>query len=284
MRFYQFIITVAACALLTGCTEPGETTAVGAATGGVIGAGLGAIVGNQTGSTGAGLVLGSVAGAAAGVAVGNAIEGQEEAIRTQDEALERQENLLAAQKAEIRELRALGQDSVSFRGGERRLPAENSAYNGAPIRGSYRGWQPAQSENSPSSLQEKNLLADESRSAAEPVSGDSSLVNTEPAAAETLEDSGRYAGQGSTECMQADDEAKSALSMSSASDKLLHLRRALRLCPGRAALHVSLGRVYLGLSRRADAEFEFKEALRLDPASEAAKSSLAALNPDSHNQ
>jgi tetratricopeptide (TPR) repeat protein len=280
MKFYQLILTATACALLSACTEPGETTAVGAATGGVIGAGLGAIVGNQTGSTGAGLVLGSVAGAAAGAAVGNAIEGQEEAIRTQDEALERQENLLAAQKAEIRELRQLGQDSVSFRGGERKLPAGNSEYNGAPVRGSYRGWQPVQPENPAPALQEKNLLADQSQSGAEPVSGDSSLVNTEPAAAETLEDSGRYAGQGSAECLQADDEARSALSMSSPSDKLLHLRRALRLCPGRAALHVSLGRVYLGLSRRADAEFEYKEALRLDPASEAARSSLAALSSE----
>ncbi len=97
---------------LSACTEPGQTTGLGAATGGVIGAGLGAIVGSQTGSAGTGLVIGSVAGASAGGLVGNALEAQDKAIRTQDEALERQQRIMQAQRNEIEELRR-GNDSAS---------------------------------------------------------------------------------------------------------------------------------------------------------------------------
>ena len=54
MRTVHFGLAVLGCSLLLGCTQPGETTGVAAATGGVIGAGLGAIVGNQTGDAGSG--------------------------------------------------------------------------------------------------------------------------------------------------------------------------------------------------------------------------------------
>jgi tetratricopeptide (TPR) repeat protein len=91
--------------LLSACTEPGDTTAIGATAGGVLGAGLGAIVGNQTGDTGTGLVIGGLAGAGAGAAVGNALEGQQVAIRQQDEAIERQQKTIQAQNAELKELR-----------------------------------------------------------------------------------------------------------------------------------------------------------------------------------
>ena len=100
-----FTMLSASIFALCSCTEPGETTGIGAATGGVIGAGLGAIVGSQTGSAGAGLVVGSVAGASAGGLVGNALESQDKAIRTQDEALERHQRIMQAQRNEIEELR-----------------------------------------------------------------------------------------------------------------------------------------------------------------------------------
>lgn len=94
----------------SGCTKPGETTGIGAATGGAIGAGLGAIVGNQTGNPGSGLAIGAAAGASAGALVGNALEAQQKTAQQQDEAVERQEALLQAQKSEIEELRRGGAD------------------------------------------------------------------------------------------------------------------------------------------------------------------------------
>ena len=105
------LIALSSTLLLTACTEPGETTAIGAATGGVIGAGLGAIVGNQTGNAGSGLVIGAVAGAGAGAAIGNGLDAQQKSVRTQDEALERQQKMLAAQNAEIKELRNMPRDA-----------------------------------------------------------------------------------------------------------------------------------------------------------------------------
>lgn len=116
MKLSRKITLVLLLSAMTACTEPGETTGIGAATGGVIGAGLGAIVGNQTGDPGAGLVVGAVAGAGAGAAIGNAIEGQEQTIQAQNETLQRQDRTISAQKSEIQELRRMSQDSVNFRG------------------------------------------------------------------------------------------------------------------------------------------------------------------------
>lgn len=96
--------------IISACTQPGEKTAIGAATGGAIGAGLGAIVGNQAGSTGGGLAIGAVAGASTGAYIANAMEAQDKGIREQDEAIERQEQTIKAQRAQIEELRR-GTDS-----------------------------------------------------------------------------------------------------------------------------------------------------------------------------
>ena len=63
-----------------GCTDVGETTQVGAATGGVLGAGIGALVGSTTGDAGGGLVIGGAIGAGTGAAVGNTIQAQQEAV------------------------------------------------------------------------------------------------------------------------------------------------------------------------------------------------------------
>lgn len=112
----RLISMVIFCVSLAACTEPGQMTGIGAATGGVVGAGLGAIVGNQTGNAGSGLAIGAVAGAGAGAAVGNVLEAQDQAIRQQDEAIERQEQVIRAQRGELDQLRRLSQDSVRFRG------------------------------------------------------------------------------------------------------------------------------------------------------------------------
>ncbi len=61
-------------------------------------------------------------------------------------------------------------------------------------------------------------------------------------------------------------------------DKLFHFRRALRLCPDSADYHNGLGEVYLVLNRKNDAEFEFKEALRLNPSLYIAKKNLNMIN------
>ncbi|RMD87382.1 MAG: cell envelope biogenesis protein OmpA, partial [Candidatus Dadabacteria bacterium] len=71
---------------VNGCTVPGDTTKLGAATGGIIGAGVGALVGSQTATPAGGLIVGGLAGSAAGAAVGNALEAHEEQLRRQDEA------------------------------------------------------------------------------------------------------------------------------------------------------------------------------------------------------
>lgn len=109
-----------------GCTNPGETTAIASATGGAFGAGLGAIIGHQTGDPGAGLALGAAAGAGAGAVIGNALEVQEKAMRTQDEAIERQDRLIAAQRAELEELRKQSGDSGQSGWGARGADLDNA--------------------------------------------------------------------------------------------------------------------------------------------------------------
>jgi len=110
-KIFSSGVVVASLMLFSGCTDPGDTTAIGATAGGVLGAGLGAIVGNQTGDTATGLVIGGLAGAGAGAAVGNALEAQQVAVRQQDEAIERQQNTIQAQNAELKELRRGASDS-----------------------------------------------------------------------------------------------------------------------------------------------------------------------------
>lgn len=96
---------------ILGCTEPGDATKMGAATGGAIGAGLGAIVGNQVGNTGSGLVIGAASGAAAGAAIGNALDAQDKKFAAQQENLTRREQALNAQRSEISELRRMNNDA-----------------------------------------------------------------------------------------------------------------------------------------------------------------------------
>ena len=82
----------------------------------------------------------------------------------------------------------------------------------------------------------------------------------------------------SNDCVVAKDEITKANKTEVLADKLFHFRRALRLCPDSADYHNGLGEVYLVLNRKNDAEFEFKEALRLNPSLYVAKKNLNMIN------
>ena len=325
-------VVVVGCGLLfVGCTQPGETTGMAAATGGVIGAGLGAIVGSQTGDAGAGLVIGAVAGSSAGALVGNAIEAQEQTLKTQDEAIERQERVIASQRAEIEELRRLDRDVPSAgradtTRGRFAAPRGSRASEGTVV--PYAVMSPR-----PNGLRETTVApAVRSAPAARavevtkfaPVKESTKAVESKPApakvvankapqvverdteampldetvketviAAESAENlssaqpaaadvtgalQGAHIDQAAgTECANAADEVSKAGLATDSADKLFHLRRALRLCPDNATYHNRLGEVYLTLNRRTDAEFEFREALRIDPNLDAALKNLSVL-------
>jgi thioredoxin-like negative regulator of GroEL len=78
-------------------------------------------------------------------------------------------------------------------------------------------------------------------------------------------------------CEDTTAEQRSARTATDPSDKLLHLRKALRLCPNNATLHHELGKVYSSMNRSADATDEFLEALKVDPTFSAAKVALNEL-------
>ena len=79
------------------------------------------------------------------------------------------------------------------------------------------------------------------------------------------------------ECAQAAQEIEKSNQSSESSEKLFHYRRALRLCPSDARYHIKLGDHYRSLKRLADANFEYKEALALDPANGEAKQRMEDL-------
>lgn len=85
------------------------------------------------------------------------------------------------------------------------------------------------------------------------------------------------ASANSRECKEAFGERDLANEASDSSDKLYHLRRALRLCPGSAPLHYELGKVYGSMERVADAEAEYKQALSIDPKFSAATKAMGEL-------
>jgi hypothetical protein len=82
---------------------------------------------------------------------------------------------------------------------------------------------------------------------------------------------------GSADCLKAEEEIGRVTAETDTADKLFHYRRALRLCPDNAAYHNGLGEVYLSLNRSSDAEFEFREALRVDPRSRQAQKNLDSI-------
>lgn len=313
--------------LLSGCSEIGETTAVGAATGGVIGAGLGAVIGSQTGNAGTGLAIGAAAGASAGAAIGHALEGQDKAMARQDETISRQERKLAAQSSEIEELRRsqseprtsrLKNRDIAYaepRTGKtyqpRDLKADSSSGRqktgtGSSYKTASRLERPDSSRTSTKTssaraeqakastevLTEKTLVAADAGAAPalnNPGEASPAEVARESAAEKLREpsapvepklaDAGKAAAlaAGSDDCAKAADEIQSAERAPEAADRLFHYRRALRLCPQSADYHNRLGEAYLSLNRGADAEYEFKEALNIDPGFSPAKENLSSI-------
>ena len=79
-------------------------------------------------------------------------------------------------------------------------------------------------------------------------------------------------------CAEGKEARDAAASASDNSDKLFHLRKALRLCPNSAETHYELGQAYLHMDRAADASYEFKQALSINPGYAAAKESLKELD------
>ena len=79
-------------------------------------------------------------------------------------------------------------------------------------------------------------------------------------------------------CQQGKEAREAAANASDSSDKLFHLRKALRVCPNSAETHYDMGKVYLSMDRAADANYEFKQALSINPNYAAAQESLGELD------
>ena len=346
-------LLLAACiAANSACTRPQKPTAIGSGVGGTVGAGLGAIIGSQSGNAGGGLAIGALAGAATGALVGNALQAQDEHNRVQDEKLKRQEQMLAAQKNEIAELRDIRSDLAYDRSRanlEERNPFENApryrykststdatspAVERARNRLRQRGPNP-RSESSVYGSSQGAIASDSSytktrtvqkrytppqntrRSIARfdvrtelnnpPKKVPQAVTKTEtietkhqPSIPLTTKSEAKLPGTSKTrsnaiqerdiainapakavvssasspECVEALKERDRANTAQANSDKLYHLRRALRLCPNSAPLHYALGSVYASMDRRGDAENEYKEALRVDPGFSVAQKAL----------
>jgi tetratricopeptide (TPR) repeat protein len=315
MKILSRSIFFVAATGLVACSDinMGDTTTMATATGGALGAGLGAIVGSQTGTAGGGLVLGALAGSAAGYTIGNALEGQEKIIRTQDEAIERHERTISAQRTELEEIRRMNQEPGSSLGAPSGYVPHASL--GRVESGSDR-FAPAPSANRWSNPPAREIPTQEMHRAAEPVreativdhSADYQLnhdirantattlsqkqgarfespaldqrgmaVGANTGALEARVNEAKTANLNTPECIQAEGEVGKARESGELADKLFHFRRALRLCPENPAYHNGLGEVYVSLNRRSDAEFEFREALNLNPNFQPAANNLNSL-------
>ncbi len=302
--------TVAALAV-TGCTKPKQTTAAGSIAGGALGASLGAIVGNQTGNAGSGVAIGAVAGAATGALIGNALQAQNEKSDAQKETLQRQEKAIRAQRSEIEELRRMQSDTgyssartqnvnaylveqkrlqLQKRGPDPRGQTSEARYSPPPL--SVRSSEPLaryEAKSAPSPVKPKRIKTSapgskgiEEKDLASKASTTAHTVKRE-AKAETgtmNEQSTAKVAQNTSKsgCEEGKEAREAAASASDNSDKLFHLRKALRLCPNNAETHYDLGKAYLSMDRAADANYEFKQALSIDPSYQAARESLKDLD------
>ncbi|MEY4669810.1 MAG: Glycine zipper [Pseudomonadota bacterium] len=304
-------LTVTAVAV-TGCTKPKQTTAVSAAAGGAIGAGLGAIVGNQTGNAGSGVAIGAVAGAATGALIGNALQAQQEKLDSQKETLQRQDKAIRTQRSEIEELRRMQSDTgyspartqsvnaylveqkrlqLQQRGPSPRGQSSTSRYSPPPL--AARPSEPLaryESKPAPLPVEPKKVKASppvgkgiEEKDLASQASTTAEVIKTEtqpepiPVKEETTAKIAETT-QATGGCAEGKEARDAAANASDDSDKLFHLRKALRLCPNNAETHYELGKAYLNMDRAADANYEFKQALSIDPAFKAAQESLKELD------
>jgi tetratricopeptide (TPR) repeat protein len=237
--------------------------------------------------------------------VANALQAQQESIRSQDEAIERQERLLQAQRSEINELRTINSDVVEKKriALQKRGPTPSTAYRTASTRST--DWLPATTDSTMRARMNPQATAAKSakpsvppttKAATQPATTRASslpptkiaapaiapLLASEDAASDsessdivTAEKLAGLAIESDSEaCRDAAKEQRAAANADDSSDKLFHLRKALRLCPANAELHHSLGKVYASMNRSSDAKQAFEEALKADPTFSAAKSSL----------
>jgi tetratricopeptide (TPR) repeat protein len=306
------LLTAITTIALTGCTKPKQTTAVGAAAGGAIGAGLGAIVGNQTGNAGSGVAIGAVAGAATGALIGNALQAQQEKVDSQKETLQRQDQSIRAQRSEIEELRRMQSDTgyssartqnvnaylveqkrlqLQKRGPAPRGQSSTSSYSPPPL--AIRSSEPLaryEAKPAPLPVEPKRVKAPapvgkgiEEKDLASAASTNAEAVKTEvkTEAVAIKDDTTAKAAaptQAKSGCEEGKEARDAAASSSDDSDKLFHLRKALRLCPNSAETHYDLGKAYLHMDRAADANYEFKQALSIDPSFKPAQESLKELD------
>lgn len=292
---------------------PQDKTTIGAATGGVLGAGLGAIVGNQTGDPGTGLVVGALAGAGTGAAIGNSLDNQDQALDQQDQAIKRQETALSAHEREIQSMRGTRGDyprtatTGSSTAGSYSASSPRS-YPAYPTRVDSVARNNAADlsarDASPPPLHESNLVGSNEGASVAPAlpaakyaqddwrarpRPNDSPADIQPAPKTGFETSNSNIGDTTTstasardagalgqgdDCTEAQREASKGDAAADGADKLFHFRRALRLCPSDPRLHNSLGKTYVKLNRKADAEFEFNEALNLNPGFDEARRNL----------
>lgn len=306
------LFTAITALAITGCTKPKQTTAVGSVAGGAIGAGLGAIVGNQTGNAGSGVAIGAVAGAATGALIGNALQAQDEKVAAQKETLQRQEQSIRAQRSEIEELRRMQSDTgyssartqnvnaylveqkrlqLQKRGPAPRGETGSSSYSPPPL--AMKSSEPLaryESKPAPASIEPRKIKASapvgkgiQEKDLASAASTNVDGVKTE-AQAEAVavkEDTTAKVAettQAKSGCEEGKEARQAAANSSDDSDKLFHLRKALRLCPNNAETHYDLGKAYLKMDRAADANYEFKQALSIDPSFKPAQESLKELD------
>lgn len=257
-----------------GCAEPGRTSLVGSAAGGIMGAGLGAVVGNQVGSAGSGLLIGAVAGTSAGAAIGSTLEEQEQIARTQDEAIERHERTIQAQRSELIELRRMNQDDTA---GERRSASLRAAFAPSldlkpkadiadrdlnirqPNQDILRGAASSVDSGAHAPSMAARLPRPES------VGSRWDVGNSQTASAGDVQASRAAEPAALDQCSKAEQEIRKSEEVSDSSDKLFHLRRAIRLCPEQPRYRLALGDYYAANNKSAEAKAEYERANKLAP-------------------
>lgn len=78
-------------------------------------------------------------------------------------------------------------------------------------------------------------------------------------------------------CVKSEEEAQRARNATTDADRLFYYRRAARLCPRHVTYHIELAQVYQKIGRLEDAQFEYRQAMDLEPDNEIAKSQLSQL-------
>ena len=260
-RSMTFLAFTSLAALITACSSSEmDNTEMGAVSGGVVGAGLGAIIGGATGNTAGGLAIGATAGTAAGAGAGYSLQQGEDQINAQDQIITERQQHIDANRVEIDSLKALSSERVAFADTPQPYRSSVSFDSSAPS-GNYR-------------IAEKSLVEKQVEIApievVSEVSEPVEIAKIVPAPVEPSVETRDL----TPECKQAYDEAKEGEQAEDISDKLFHVRRALRLCPQESNYHNRLGELYVSLDRTSDAEFEFQQALTLKPDHSGAKVNL----------